>query len=380
MTRSTLSHPALSHRRSAFTLVELLVVIAIIGILIALLLPAVQAAREAARRMQCTNHQKQLGLALHNYHDTNFAFPGLMARSQRYDGSHGCTGGKITSIHSRILPFMEQSGVYDLVQGPVFGPSSTKEWVYRTCEECPAIIETHTRDAAKATISTFRCPSDSASSISQAHNTTNGYDEADDIVPTPTGTNNYMFSTGSARDDLYDSATKTDGVFYVDSATTFGTMTDGSSNTIVLSESIVGDGSFKTEGKPESRTSYLRAAFLGRPAGSAGDIGSSSVTGSGYSVDVAALAEGSSDFTGLRGANWISGRMTTTGFNLFLTPNPWHSDLDGWTLGYYAARSFHVGGANATSGDGSVQFFSNTVDPSVWRSLGSANGGENVSK
>jgi prepilin-type N-terminal cleavage/methylation domain-containing protein len=374
-----MSKTSLFFRKRAFTLVELLVVIAIIGVLIALLLPAVQAARESARRMQCTNHQKQLGIALQNYHDTNFTFPGLMARSQRNDGSQGCTGGKITSIHSHILPFMEQSGVYDLVQGSVFGPSSTKEWVYRTCEECPSIIETHTRDAAKVAISTFRCPSDPASSTSQAHNSTNGHDDADDIVPTPTGTNNYMFSTGSARDDLYDSAAQTDGIFYVDSATTFGTMTDGSSNTIVLSESIIGDGSFKTEGKPDSGTPYLRAAFLGRPAGSAGDIGSSSVTGSGYSVDVASLAESSSDFTGLRGANWISGRMTTTGFNLFLTPNPWHSDLDGWTLGYYAARSFHVGGVNATSGDGSVRFFSNTVAPSVWRSLGSADGGENVS-
>ncbi|MDR2706678.1 MAG: DUF1559 domain-containing protein, partial [Planctomycetaceae bacterium] len=129
------STPFTSHSLSwfftAFTLVELLVVIAIIGVLIALLLPAVQAAREAARRAQCNNNQKQLGVALHNYHDTNSAFPGLMARSQRIDGSHGCTGGKITSIHSRILPFMEQSATYDLVQCPVFGPSSTKEWVYR---------------------------------------------------------------------------------------------------------------------------------------------------------------------------------------------------------------------------------------------------------
>ncbi|MDR0610421.1 MAG: DUF1559 domain-containing protein [Planctomycetaceae bacterium] len=363
----------------AFTLVELLVVIAIIGVLIALLLPAVQAAREAARRMQCTNNQKQLGVALHNYHDTNSAFPGLMARSERNDGSHGCAGGKITSIHSRILPFMEQSATYDLVQCPVFGPSTTKEWVYRTCEECPAIIETHTRDAASVVISAFRCPSDASSSISQAHNTTNGYDESGDIVPTPTGTNNYMFSTGSARDNLYDSAVKTDGIFYIDSITTLGTMIDGSSNTVVLSESIVGDGSFKTESKPDSTQSYIRAAFLGRPAGGVGDIGSSSITGSGYAFDVASAAESVSDFTGLRGSNWISGRMTSTGFNLFLTPNPWHTDLDGWTLGYYAARSFHVGGVNATCGDGSVRFFNNTVAPSVWRSLGSADGGENVS-
>src|SRR5213594_3793185 len=105
-----LSMPSPSPRRSprarsAFTLVELLVVIAIIGVLVALSLPAVQAAREAARRMQCLNHQRQMGIALHNYHDVNLAFPiNYMPRaSSTYSWMQG------------ILPYIEQANLYDQI-------------------------------------------------------------------------------------------------------------------------------------------------------------------------------------------------------------------------------------------------------------------------
>src|SRR5438045_4089156 len=97
-----------SSRRSGFTLVELLVVIAIIGVLVALLLPAVQAAREAARRTQCTNQMKQLGISLHNFHDVNQIFP---AADDQYLNS-----ANTTVQHSwvpRILPFIEQKALYD---------------------------------------------------------------------------------------------------------------------------------------------------------------------------------------------------------------------------------------------------------------------------
>src|SRR4051794_13027194 len=90
--------------RSAFTLVELLVVIAIIGVLVALLLPAVQSAREAARRMQCTNNLKQLGLALHNFHDVNLAFP---AADQELTTAPSLTPKWTCSWTTRILPYIE---------------------------------------------------------------------------------------------------------------------------------------------------------------------------------------------------------------------------------------------------------------------------------
>ena len=102
-----------SNRRRAFTLVELLVVIAIIGILIALLLPAVQAAREAARRSQCSNNLKQLGLALHNYHDTFKAQPPRQ-------GGPLWSGGSLTnpprhSAFVNLLPFIEQDARYSQI-------------------------------------------------------------------------------------------------------------------------------------------------------------------------------------------------------------------------------------------------------------------------
>ena len=112
-----------STRRFAFTLVELLVVIAIIGILIALLLPAVQAAREAARRMQCSNNLKQIGLALHGYAASQRVFPPGAIAVDAYTGSTGnlfidswaeaATGSHGTSWMLQILPYMEQAGLFD---------------------------------------------------------------------------------------------------------------------------------------------------------------------------------------------------------------------------------------------------------------------------
>src|SRR5829696_3420124 len=96
--------------RQGFTLVELLVVIAIIGVLVALLLPAVQSAREAARRMQCSNHQKQIGLALHNYHDVFGRFPYL--RGGRNNPSN--RGGDYHGLVA-MLPYYEQGARYDKV-------------------------------------------------------------------------------------------------------------------------------------------------------------------------------------------------------------------------------------------------------------------------
>ena len=102
-------------RRRGFTLVELLVVIAIIGVLVSLLLPAVQQAREAARRMQCTNNMKQLGLALHNYHDTFKTFP---RTPWWYNGGGGNQSTEFFSGFSwrtMILPFIEQGALHDQI-------------------------------------------------------------------------------------------------------------------------------------------------------------------------------------------------------------------------------------------------------------------------
>lgn len=130
------------NRRRGFTLIELLVVIAIIAILIALLLPAVQQAREAARRTQCKNNIKQIGLALHNYHDTHSIFP------------PGSTGSH--TVHQFILPFLEQANIYNRMTFQSLNPACTSE----RCAELYAIDRTNIQAiAANTVVTTFICPS-----------------------------------------------------------------------------------------------------------------------------------------------------------------------------------------------------------------------------
>ncbi|MFW6170885.1 MAG: DUF1559 domain-containing protein, partial [Planctomycetota bacterium] len=139
----------MSHRNRtehAFTLVELLVVIAIIGILVALLLPAVQAAREAARRTQCINHLKQIGLALHNHHDTHKRFPpGGCSDQTPFGTDQSESGAWGHSWVVALLPFMEQSAMYDMMDGLSGNTGWFKSVVYDGVDE--------------QSISTIFCPS-----------------------------------------------------------------------------------------------------------------------------------------------------------------------------------------------------------------------------
>src|SRR5438093_341312 len=145
-------------RRDAFTLVELLVVIAIIGVLVALLLPAVQAAREASRRSKCTNNSKQLGLALHNYHDVFKVFPINYAQSaQGFNGPSGNSGdndSRQCSWMALILPYIEQSNLYNSINWNL----GMKDAGGRPTSNV-AIAQT--------VVPVFRCPSDSSGSVGQ---------------------------------------------------------------------------------------------------------------------------------------------------------------------------------------------------------------------
>lgn len=145
-------------RPTAFTLVELLVVIAIIGILVALLLPAVQSAREAARRSQCQNNLKQLGLALLNHHDVYGYFPESQTAAGEANGS-GCEAGYY-SWHSRILPFLEENPLYDSIDFDVNMAGS--------CDSGDQINFDHPNARAAATVvSAFLCPSDNAAGANE---------------------------------------------------------------------------------------------------------------------------------------------------------------------------------------------------------------------
>ena len=387
-----------------FTLVELLVVIAIIGMLIGLLLPAVQAAREAARRMQCTNNMKQIGVALHNYHDSYNALPPIQTRSDRKDGLPGCLGSKVTSVHSRLLPYMEQTSVYELIpQGKQLQDmTSDWGWLFATCwphthpignfsNADKGYVDT-TREAARTPIAAFHCPSDPGQRVINNLYARGG-------TNTPTGSNNYMCCTGSAVGTNFDMRHKTDGAFYFESKLSWGALTDGTSNVIVFSEAVIGDeyvppgsgnaGGLGSGEPPDPMLPYTRCAlaenfktYTWQP----NPINNTQFPGSTDGVEELAAAgldnliwdaTRETTWIGWRGTVWISGRCYATTFSTFSVPNPRHSDWGSFgTSGYYAARSFHQGGVNMLKGDGSVSFAGNSVDLEAWRAMGRASSGK----
>src|SRR5262245_7150412 len=151
-------HP---HRlRPGFTLIELLVVIAIIAVLIALLLPAVQAAREAARRAQCVNNLKQIGLALHNYHTANDVFP--MGYSSGMYGLGTYAPKQNLSLHAALLPFLEQTQVYNAINF---------NWACEDSNTTLPYVSNSTGTNAK--IAAFCCPSDPNAGVPDHNNTAN---------------------------------------------------------------------------------------------------------------------------------------------------------------------------------------------------------------
>ncbi|MCC9607364.1 DUF1559 domain-containing protein [Blastopirellula sp. JC732] len=306
-------------RSSGFTLVELLVVIAIIGVLIALLLPAVQQAREAARRMSCSNKMKQLGLALHNYHDTHLVFP-----YGYFDG--GSTINNRETWMQTLLPFIELNNVYDQYRaaGVLY------------VMDVPSAIK-------GLQIPAFRCPSEAEQDAQGG----NG-DARPTSDPSYGFQGNYVACSGNDL-MLYTGTNVSNtsymrGPFFRLSKTKMSSFTDGTSNTLVFSESICKPGGTST---------------------SWGDAG-------GY---WGGAPHGSYGFTTLEGPNTklpdeVYQCKTTT-----YDRAPCVSVTSSNTKVNFA-RSYHPGGVMATLADGSVSFYSDTLTLSIWHSLGTCSNGE----
>ncbi len=210
--------------RRGFTLVELLVVIAIIGILIALLLPAVQAAREAARRAQCSNNLKQIGLALHNYHDTYKTFPSGWFWT-------GATGEETYSWATLILPYLEQDAIHEQMK-------VNRAFFCHNLQTLTSAELANLKAAAETPLDVFMCPSDDGyQGAGLVHNgrdfrngnnvTALGWGEWDPAV------SNYPGVAGHRRND---SAAQNSGVFYGNSSVKIAKIRDGTSNTFCVGE------------------------------------------------------------------------------------------------------------------------------------------------
>ncbi len=307
--------------RSAFTLVELLVVIAIIGVLVSLLLPAVQAAREAARRMSCRNNLKQLSLALHNYELSHRKFP----------------PGRLPfpfvfSPQAQLLPYVEQGNVQNLLNfsNP---PLTFGSFPHAAANEA----------VAKTPLELFLCPSDALR-----------------VPGSDFGAVNYPASTGSGLVNN-GSINAADGVIFAVSTIGFRDITDGTSQTIVFSESILGNGSNSTGALPLDRVRQTIELTAGTPT-----------------TPAACAPGGSTLWSGQRGSKWINGHFADTLYNHFYPPNSETPDCNNGHHNYAltAARSFHPGGVNAALCDGSVQFVQESIDLTVWRALATRSGGE----
>lgn len=341
-----------SLKNRGFTLIELLVVIAIIAILIALLLPAVQQAREAARRTQCKNHFKQLGLAIHNYHDVYTAFPRMTYGSQ--------TGANFSGGWARewagwsgivmLLPYMDQAPLFNQLEfdyqansgagGAPNDPAPLNE---------DLLIEND--------IPSLSCPSDKD-------------------YPGTGSQNNYMLCTGTHFNAWGTGAATNDGFFHRRFTNSMRDCTDGTSNSIMMGEILKGDAN---SGQLNRERHFIRnAAYTGnRVKPTAADLEA-------YGAVIETAAGTAGDRRTNAGQNFWVSHLYYSGFNTAATPN-WKypsgregNGGGGDGNGVYAARSLHEGGAQFLLGDGAVKFFSENIDLGLYQNMGTIGDGEVV--
>jgi prepilin-type N-terminal cleavage/methylation domain-containing protein len=325
--------------RAAFTLVELLVVIAIIGVLIALLLPAIQATREAARRSQCKNNLRQLALATQNYENARRRLPpsAIVDLTVTTTASNGSWG-----VHGRILPYIEQQNLKRLV-------NVEQAWDLQFA-------------ISGVRISMFQCPSDFRS----------------DEIRDPGGgkallyATNYGFNLGAWF--VFDPAANDggDGVFYPNSHLPLAHVSDGTSNTLLAAE-VKAWQPYTRNGGPSSK---IIPANVG---------------------DAQAAVASGAEYKDTGHTEWPDGRVHHTGFTTAMTPNTFvphttggvvvDADYNSWqegknggagqpTYAIVTSRSHHVGQVQVAMVDGSVQSINDSIDLFTCRAMSTRNGEE----
>jgi prepilin-type N-terminal cleavage/methylation domain-containing protein/prepilin-type processing-associated H-X9-DG protein len=358
--------------RRGFTLIELLVVIAIIAVLIALLLPAVQAAREAARRAQCVNNMKQIGIALHNYHNSNDSFPpgALMMYTGGAIGgiSHNNWG---PSAHARLLSSMEQQALYNAL--------NFSHGVFNDKLGTPI-----NRTVTVTQINSFVCPS----------GPTPGWNFEGATAPLGSYKapgNSYFASCGSTLEfAMQQTKGPPNGPFpyYGSKGHSIGIrdITDGASNTLGFGEWRIGSGVLK-------KNSPQDIIYVGSlPGGTARNNGTLNMPNpvlvgafpTWLNQCASMYKSGSGRFAKsvTLGESWIMGMVGYTQGNVLQAPNARYPNCNSngkgaiESVGVFGLSSYHPGGANMLLLDGSVRFLKDSANNHTVWALGSINQGE----
>jgi prepilin-type N-terminal cleavage/methylation domain-containing protein/prepilin-type processing-associated H-X9-DG protein len=321
------------------TLIELMVVVAIVGVLMAVLLPAIQGSRANVRRLSCQNNLRQIGLALTNHESAVGHLPsGLQAREYPLDRSHPHTFYRWSAL-AQLTPYLEEGNVHQTIDfdQPLYGPDLQ-------------VTEVN-REAVSQIIPLFLCPSDRGEPVSEGF-----------------GPTNYATCTGSGTDG--GSPFETDGLFFVNSRTRLTDVKDGVSKTMAASESLLGDGPERLLNRqlvdPRTVYAFTNAAPL---------------------TEAACQQARLWNFTNRRGFSWANGDYRCTLYNHYFGPNSAEvdcmsaliiGDVTRRTMGFgwRAARSNHVGGVNVLMADGSVRMVRDDIQRDVWRALSTRDSGD----
>ena len=325
-------------RPLGFSLIELLVVIGIIGVLTALLIPAVQSSRTAASRTACANTLRQLGLAAHHHVSARGYFPsGSVAKEFPSDPQHAWTFFRWSAL-AQLTPFLENAAVYDALNlsVPLYGSNFA--------------VRPENAEAVRVFVAEFICPADEARYLNE------------DFAPT-----SYAASTGTGAGG--GSPRDADGVFFINSQTSTAQISDGTSKTALMSESMLGD---PRPNNHDPQTEY-KFSFLAPLS--------------------EALCNGTVQWNvnDPRGFSWANGEYRCALYNHRTTPNAATPDCIGVQIGgsvqtrytpygWRTARSRHPGGVNLLLADGSLQFIADEIDAAVWLAISTIGGAETAER
>ena len=328
----------LASRRSrrAFTLVEMLVVIAVVGVLVALLLPAVQAARESARRIACANNLRQLGVAAQIHHTSHGHFPaGSVAKADPADATTPWTFYRWSTL-ATLSPYLENTAAYNAL--------NLKVPLYNSSLQISPVNQAGVRIA----VALFHCPSDDGLRLRATF-----------------GPTNYAACTGSGIGG--GTPNNTDGVSFVNSKTAINQISDGTTQTALMSESTLGTIGGSTHDVQREYKSLLSAPLT------EAQCNSSTIW----------------NLSDPRGFAWVNGEYRSALYNHYGTPNSRTPDCIGVTIGgtpqtrytpygWRTARSLHPGGVNLLLADGGIRFVGDDIEPTTWKALATIRGGESL--